>query len=136
MFQKKVHDDSDEQERVQIEIAWYESLPTIGRLVNGEEVGYEVTRWQIAERPDDSWLSVMNIVVRGEAGVGILPGGVSEGYYVFFAGASSMIGAIAKAEQLLASGEARLVADVMASQYVKNKQGQQNLPKKPRKVTK
>lgn len=135
MFQKKVKSDEDSAEQVQIEVAFLEAMPTLGRLLNGEHAGYEVTRWQIAERDDGSWLSVMNIVVREDAGAGILPVGEREGYYVFFAGAATMIGAIAKAERLVAEGEARLVADVMAAQYVKNKPGVPRMPKKPRKVT-
>lgn len=134
MFQKRVKDDAAAQERIQIEIAFMESLPTLGSLANGEQAGYEVTRWQIAERPDDSWLSVMNIRVFDDAGAEYLQPGQDEGYYVYFAGADSMIAAIAKAEQQLADGSARLVPDVMAAEYQKNKRGTPRTPRKPRKV--
>lgn len=134
MFQKRVKDDSQAHAMTQVEIQFMEAMPTLGQLVNGEKAGYEVTRWQIAERPDESWLSVMNLRVWGDAGTDVLPRGQDEGYYVFFAGAASMIEAIAKAEVLLATGEAKLVPDVMAADYVKNRKGQPKLPKKPRKV--
>lgn len=134
MFQKRVKDEAAVQAMIQVELQFIEALPTIGQLVNGENAGYVVTRWQIAERDDESWLSVMNIRVYGDAGTDVLARGQDEGYYVFFAGAASMIEAIAKAEVLLASGEAKLVPDVMAADYVKNRKGTPKVPKKPRKV--